>query len=1117
MGNFFTDCSNPPGSAQVPEHAFGIDTVSLGLSTILLFDERGAEGYISTTLFIPFDKKGGMGVMLGNIRRIVAQLDKMPDVPTEERTTQQRDQIAQCHAGIRIVVSVLNAFASPRSIIESPQTHVIEQREMSLPANKRFSSMNTFVRIRRDILPISRHIWMAEWLPTLPHNMLRLAIATFLEIMAGQHEEVEARVPMPEPEQPAVVRPAFHTRPQLTADPARVAQLVDMGFGRNSAERALLRARNNVATATDLLLSMPHLFPEEPTTPAEPEAAAGDAAAAAPGAEASAAAPGDAPTTTVTTPPNEETGAPSAAEASSSAEAREAAMDVDPVPSPSTVYESQREELKKLRDEARPDLAPRALQLLDRVEDLVNDLLPAFPSGVEGANFVIDRIDEASKEEPRRNGAISARLRLFCVFARKPPPIELPVADSKRAMETIMALNVDTATPHPTYLATYLLAAESIFLMAYTVKDAKLGDEEPIPVVRAADFGDAPDRLLQICHNTLSAENVSREEMMSVLRLTTILTRHDTKRCGPELVSHVLSAFKKADSKLAGCQPFLAMIARHAFDTKDTLRDVMRREIREWMTPQRNKVTDVNHFVRQLRQMAFRDPESFMDAVSHECALVSPSPPQSVYHVRAIDQATTEEGKGKGKEGKGKDQDGKDIAKDKETGPAANDPFKSSTLDTFETHPVMDVLLGELGKSMRIIQQEEAAKRAGTERSAEATQAATQAAAEAYAYAGLIISLITELVGSYFSAKKAFVAGLRHGALYGAGKGKVGIAAIISDFICCVTLGDVQEKISGSNGADEVRRLSLSSWASSLVVALCAHLTPTTDLKEVPEDLSAVRKAVLDGIAKALKDSTHSHLDLNSRYGRLWALGELIFRLLTARPSVIPRPTDDSSLHLAKTMLEKNFVSLMTSAVSEIDLNYPDIRNVLISLLKALEHLTKISIKWGKSDKKKDGEEQGVDDQEEHHDDSETDDESDVTMSDDDGDQTPDLYRNSALGILGGDMDDDVDEDMDEEDMEDEEDLMEAFVDDMDHDMDDDEQDTEPSDDDDDDDDGDEDDMEGDWVSTCVFFVFFFGTRADRPSRLRTTVRTMTRTSLSSRLVPNSRTWRTASHGTRRE
>jgi E3 ubiquitin-protein ligase HUWE1 len=121
-----------------------------------------------------------------------------------------------------------------------------------------------------------------------------------------------------------------------------------------------------------------------------------------------------------------------------------------------------------------------------------------------------------------------------------------------------------------------------------------------------------------------------------------------------------------------------------------------------------------------------------------------------------------------------------------------------------------------------------------------------------------------------------------------------------------------------------------------MLVALCSDITTGSDAKVVSEDLTSIRKTVLDAIIKVLKDS--STQDANVRYGKLWAMGELVYRLLTAKSAIAPRH-DDSSLLLAKAMVEKNFVGLITDAMGGVDLNFPNIKVPLMSLLKALDHL----------------------------------------------------------------------------------------------------------------------------------------------------------------------------------
>jgi E3 ubiquitin-protein ligase HUWE1 len=114
-------------------------------------------------------------------------------------------------------------------------------------------------------------------------------------------------------------------------------------------------------------------------------------------------------------------------------------------------------------------------------------------------------------------------------------------------------------------------------------------------------------------------------------------------------------------------------------------------------------------------------------------------------------------------------------------------------------------------------------------------------------------------------------------------------------------------------------------------------------------------------------------------------------------------------------MLEKNFVSTLTSALADVDLNYPSINLLVNQILKPTELLTKVVSKVGRNDKKMN---LPLAD-----DDSFSEDPSDEDEDEEMGDlreETPDFYRNSALGMYEGELeeagheDEFMDEDEDE-------------------------------------------------------------------------------------------------------
>jgi E3 ubiquitin-protein ligase HUWE1 len=136
-------------------------------------------------------------------------------------------------------------------------------------------------------------------------------------------------------------------------------------------------------------------------------------------------------------------------------------------------------------------------------------------------------------------------------------------------------------------------------------------------------------------------------------------------------------------------------------------------------------------------------------------------------------------------------------------------------------------------------------------------------------------------------------------------------------------------------------RLNFSNWSSSAIVALCSDPTSqaNTPLKDISAVVVNVRKTVMDVLARAIKDASGSTESLNARYGRLWALAELCYRLLTAKSTVQAKSHDDSSLHIAKIMLEKGFVPLLTGVLGEIDLNYPQVKVLITAIMQPLDYL----------------------------------------------------------------------------------------------------------------------------------------------------------------------------------
>jgi E3 ubiquitin-protein ligase HUWE1 len=207
-----------------------------------------------------------------------------------------------------------------------------------------------------------------------------------------------------------------------------------------------------------------------------------------------------------------------------------------------------------------------------------------------------------------------------------------------------------------------------------------------------------------------------------------------------------------------------------------------------------------------------------------------------------------------------------------------------------------------------------------------------------YDYGRFLMQCLTELLFSYDSCKFAFLSyspkkRVQTPAKESTSKYRTAtLQFLLSDLITFGTINPQPD--------DRARnRITLCNWAMSVLVALCVDSAPNHEVKEVSADLISVRKFVLEAVSRAIKDLPPSD-NLESRYGRLLALADLCHRLLTVRFNAASnKQQDENPTHIAKVMLEKNFVATLTTALSEIDLNYPNVRGLVPSVLRPLEYL----------------------------------------------------------------------------------------------------------------------------------------------------------------------------------
>ena len=202
------------------------------------------------------------------------------------------------------------------------------------------------------------------------------------------------------------------------------------------------------------------------------------------------------------------------------------------------------------------------------------------------------------------------------------------------------------------------------------------------------------------------------------------------------------------------------------------------------------------------------------------------------------------------------------------------------------------------------------------------------------------------------------------------------------------------------------KKSATSQWAISAIVALCLRTGEKgydrkRDMSDdEPEpDLLFVRKFVLEHALKAYKDANASNEPLDIKYARMLCIGDLFNKMLSGRAIQIQMPhtnTTDlvvaSQKEIARIMFEKNFISALTSSIADIDLNFPNSKRAIKYILRPLKVLTQTAIILSETT--------SISTTPGQTDEDEISTASSISDMDDEREETPDLFRNSTLGML---------------------------------------------------------------------------------------------------------------------
>ncbi|PTB39912.1 hypothetical protein M441DRAFT_27812 [Trichoderma asperellum CBS 433.97] len=289
-----------------------------------------------------------------------------------------------------------------------------------------------------------------------------------------------------------------------------------------------------------------------------------------------------------------------------------------------------------------------------------------------------------------------------------------------------------------------------------------------------------------------------------------------------------------------------------------------------------------------------------------------------------------------------------------------------------------------------------------------------------FVYRCFLLSCLAELLQSYTRTKVEFINFKRSAPPLSTNTPVKPRSSILNyliyDLLCQSNLSGTTDNIASK------KKAATSSQTQKVLVALVSKTNEKVFERKQEKyayddepDLLFVRKFVLDTILKAYEKAPLTDEPLEIRYARMQCLAELMNHMVGERDKdqssgsrnadgVQPR----SQAQLRRLMYEKGYLDKLTSSIAEINLNFPGVKRAIKYILRVLRVLTDTAKELSHSNIL-------VNDSQADQSDEDFASTSSLSDLDEGREETPDLYRNSALGMLEPRGEDDESESEEEE------------------------------------------------------------------------------------------------------
>ncbi|KAI8602492.1 hypothetical protein EDD21DRAFT_320345 [Dissophora ornata] len=946
----------------------------------LFLDDRNP-ATLQTIMVVSFVRTGGLEALFSWLNLFWTEASSIQS-SCSSLDSEQKELLAKLHGSIEIILSVLQMLTSSKLLLESPHTSPLTSRDDKNRKEDFFEPHEFLVDVRLLVLPRIRTLWMDRQLDRCPAAITRYTIQIITNILkpTGELKPAVSIVP------PVIVGTAtpniFGARP-LVPDATRVATLLDMGFPRSAAELALTRCGNQLERAAEYLLTHQEvaLAMSQALDASMSSSDSGDAPHTQESSNEEASTPAEA---LVTDPIKdnpidiEGEGVDQDADMQSNEETKreeeyKAALEL---------HEAHKEELSKNRDEFKPLLVPRSLELMESSDEIifyVRDLLVLLckekDSDVLNKLFKdLQKVSDIKNDQTDSSGkTFGTRLRLLALLFGD-------VAIQSKMSEhgvTLAPLLTSILTEHirsqgpqkdNNWLSPLLLMLESFLSLSdepkvvpdeTTVEGKATAVQEDKEMQEEIISSAEKEQLLHHSITLLKQQDLTKDIALSAFRILVRLTRHHTlamKFLNAGGLDLIFSTLKPERIGVQGQQNFIIMIMRHIIEDTVGLQATIEREIVRWFAqPSRGRTSDIQSYLRHNNFLGLRDLDAFVAGTLNVCKV---SKFDSTFRTLQLMSATE-----------------------------ITEASRKYTSEISEI--VIHFLVSEL-LSTRTSPPSNKDVKAIEETPNDAN----------FIHRCFLLQCLNELLISYPSCKVDLMN-------YSRRKGSKDSTSVASKPRASwlgYLLNDLipYKGTVAQSSETELQKHSIeTNFASAVLVAVCSSNDEEEEKKPFNE-LVQVRRFVIDGIIRSFKDAITSTDPVEIKYGKFLSLSELSYKILgsSSSPGASTKASEDISINIVKVMLEKNFIMTLTNVLADIDLNYPHAKILVNAVLKPLEHLTKLSLKMSRAT------EPGA---------------SKVLRqstplsgagsgagSGDDAD-TPDLYRNSSLGMFGANLDSEED------------------------------------------------------------------------------------------------------------